>query len=108
MRLKSNKMEPGTRFHGWLSVEFEETDGATLARTYKIEGFFKPVIQSATSDLLVWSIGLRGKAHRIIATLRHSVSHSLRFPRSISHLQIPCLGACEHGFTPNEQTFFPP
>lgn len=48
MSLKTAVGEPGSRLRGWISVEFDEVDdtnGAT--RSYKIEGYFKPVIQSA-------------------------------------------------------------
>jgi hypothetical protein len=51
LRLKSDKMKPGSRLCGWISVEFEETDSATAAaRTHKIEGHFKPVIQGAAAN----------------------------------------------------------
>lgn len=34
--------------HGWLSVEFEEIDEVTKeSRSYRIEGYIKPVISSA-------------------------------------------------------------
>jgi hypothetical protein len=52
LRLRSDKMKPGSRLYGWISVEFEETDGtANTARTYKIEGHFKPVIQSPAANI---------------------------------------------------------
>ena len=48
MKLKSAIGEPGSRLRGWISVEFDEIDGTTgAARSYKIEGYFKPVIQSS-------------------------------------------------------------
>jgi len=48
MKLKSAPGERGTRLRGWISVEFDEIDGTTgAARSYKIEGYFKPVIQSS-------------------------------------------------------------
>jgi hypothetical protein len=51
LRLKSAHLAPGSRLHGWISVEFEEIDqvsGGT--RSYKIEGYFKPVILSAPNS----------------------------------------------------------
>ncbi len=45
LQLRSRNLEPGQRLYGWISVTFEETDGAGERRTYKIEGYIKPVIQ---------------------------------------------------------------
>ena len=48
MKLKTAPGEPGSRLRGWISVEFDEIVAFTGAtRSYKIEGYFKPVIQSA-------------------------------------------------------------
>jgi len=48
MKLKTAPGEPGARLCGWISVEFDEIDGgAGGPRHYKVEGFFKPVIQNA-------------------------------------------------------------
>ena len=44
-RLRSRDFTPGHRLHGWISVTFEETEGAAQPKTYKIEGYIKPVIQ---------------------------------------------------------------
>lgn len=49
-RMKSDQLKAGTRLYGWLSVEFEEITtlkGETTRKTYKIEGYVKPVIQPA-------------------------------------------------------------
>ncbi len=47
LKLKSAKLEPRSRIYGWISVEFEERDhAAQKPRTFKIEGYFKPFIQS--------------------------------------------------------------
>jgi hypothetical protein len=46
LRLKSREFRPGSRIFGWLSVTFEEIDAATdFRKSYKIEGYFKPVLQ---------------------------------------------------------------
>ncbi len=51
LKLKSAKLDPGTRIYGWISVEFEERDNAAQKpRTFKIEGYFKPFIQSLPKD----------------------------------------------------------
>ncbi len=45
--------KPGTRLLGWLSVEFEEITtlkGKETRRSYKIEGYVKPVIQAAATQ----------------------------------------------------------
>jgi hypothetical protein len=52
-RLKSDPFKSGTRLFGWLSVEFEEITtlkGQTTRKTYKIEGYVKPVIQPAAAQ----------------------------------------------------------
>jgi hypothetical protein len=37
----------GSRIFGWLSVAFDEIDStANVTRHYKIEGYFKPVLQN--------------------------------------------------------------
>lgn len=47
LKLKSANFKPGTRIRGWISVEFDEIDDTSKeSHTYKIEGYFKPVIQS--------------------------------------------------------------
>ena len=47
LRLKSANLKSGTRIRGWISVEFEEMDDTSKeSHTYKIEGYFKPVIQT--------------------------------------------------------------
>ena len=47
LKLKSAKLDPRSRIYGWISVEFEERDNAAQKpRTFKIEGYFKPFIQS--------------------------------------------------------------
>jgi biopolymer transport protein ExbD len=52
MKLKAAPGEPGRRLRGWISVEFDEIDDATgEAKSYKIEGYFKPVIQSPASEM---------------------------------------------------------
>jgi hypothetical protein len=40
-------MAPGHRVFGWISVTFEETEAVKGAqpKTYKIEGYIKPIIQ---------------------------------------------------------------
>jgi hypothetical protein len=45
LRLRDRDFTPGHRLHGWISVTFEETDGAAQPKTYKIEGYIKPIIQ---------------------------------------------------------------
>ncbi len=51
LKLKSDKVEAGNRIYGWVSVEFEERDNtAQKPRTYKIEGYFKPFIQSLPKE----------------------------------------------------------
>ena len=45
LRLRSRDFTPGHRLHGWISVTFEEKDGAAQPKTYKIEGHIKPIIQ---------------------------------------------------------------
>ncbi|MBM4254511.1 MAG: hypothetical protein FJ147_01290 [Deltaproteobacteria bacterium] len=46
LRLKSPDLRRGARIYGWLSVTFAEIDTITHeTRTYKIEGYFKPVLQ---------------------------------------------------------------
>ena len=45
MKLKDAIGEPGSRLRGWISVEFDEIDvNSGAVESYKIEGFFKPVI----------------------------------------------------------------
>jgi hypothetical protein len=47
LKLKSANLKSGTRIRGWISVEFEEmVDTSKESHTYKIEGYFKPVIQT--------------------------------------------------------------
>lgn len=49
LRLKSREMTPGHRLFGWVSVIFEESDASgEQPKTYKIEGYIKPVIQHKT------------------------------------------------------------
>lgn len=51
LKLKSAKLDARSRINGWISVEFEERDNsAQKPRTYKIEGYFKPFIQSQPKD----------------------------------------------------------
>jgi len=51
LKLKSDNLESRTRLRGWISVEFEETDDKSKEmHTYKIEGFFKPVIQTPQAE----------------------------------------------------------
>jgi biopolymer transport protein ExbD len=48
MKLKDAIGEPGSRLRGWISVEFDEIDiNSGAVESYKIEGFFKPVILNA-------------------------------------------------------------
>ena len=50
-RMKSDQLKTGTRLYGWLSVEFEEIatlKGKETRKSYKIEGYVKPVIQPAS------------------------------------------------------------
>ena len=51
MKIKTAKEEPGTRLRGWISVEFDEIDETHVAKHYKIEGYIKPVIQSAPTEV---------------------------------------------------------
>lgn len=45
MKLKDAIGEPGSRIRGWISVEFDEIDvNSGAVDSYKIEGYFKPVI----------------------------------------------------------------
>lgn len=51
LKLKSDKLEERSRIYGWISVEFEERDNAAQKpRAFKIEGYFKPFIQSTPKD----------------------------------------------------------
>ena len=48
LHARTTRYKIGERFHGWLSVEFEEgfvTDEKLVWEPYKIEGYVKPVIQ---------------------------------------------------------------
>ncbi len=48
MKLKDVIGEPGSRIRGWISVEFDEIDvNSGAVESYKIEGYFKPVILNA-------------------------------------------------------------
>jgi biopolymer transport protein ExbD len=48
MKLKDAIGEPGSRLRGWISVEFYEIDETSgRVKSYKIEGYFKPVILNA-------------------------------------------------------------
>ena len=48
MKLKDAIGEPGSRLRGWISVEFDEIDvNSGAVESYKIEGYFKPVILNA-------------------------------------------------------------
>jgi biopolymer transport protein ExbD len=48
MKLKDVIGEPGSRIRGWISVEFDEIDvNSGAVQSYKIEGYFKPVILNA-------------------------------------------------------------
>lgn len=52
-RMKSDQLKTGTRLYGWLSVEFEEITtlkGKETRKSYKIEGYVKPVIQAASTQ----------------------------------------------------------
>ncbi|MCW1924836.1 biopolymer transporter ExbD [Luteolibacter arcticus] len=51
LKLKTAPGEPGTRLRGWISVDFNEIDATGAAKSYKIEGYFKPVIQSAPNAI---------------------------------------------------------
>jgi len=67
LKLKSTGMEPGSRLHGWISVEFEEIDDkAKESHSYKIEGYFKPVIQSVPKDDPTDSSGPTGAAEPVV------------------------------------------
>ena len=46
LKLKRADLANGSRVYGWLSVSFDETDSeANVTKSYKIEGYFKPVLQ---------------------------------------------------------------
>lgn len=45
LKLKRSELLPGSRVYGWLSISFDETDSANVTKSYKIEGYFKPVLQ---------------------------------------------------------------
>lgn len=46
LQLQSSELTGGTRLHGWLSVSFDEIDTVTgVSKSYKMEGYFKPVLQ---------------------------------------------------------------
>lgn len=46
LKLKSSDLTGGTRLYGWISVTFDEIDTvAGASKSYKIEGYFKPVLQ---------------------------------------------------------------
>jgi hypothetical protein len=46
LKLKRAEFAGGARVFGWLSVSFEEIDSVTkITKGYKIEGYFKPVLQ---------------------------------------------------------------
>jgi hypothetical protein len=48
MKLKTSDFKKGKRLHGWLSVDFEEIStymGEKSVRSYRIEGFIKPIIK---------------------------------------------------------------
>lgn len=48
LKVKSADLTSRSRLRGWISVEFEEMDAALkVTHTYKIEGYFKPVIQTS-------------------------------------------------------------
>jgi len=52
-RMKSDQLKTGTRLYGWLSVEFVEITtlkGKETRKSYKIEGYVKPVIQAASTQ----------------------------------------------------------
>ena len=52
LRMKNDEIKAGTRLYGWLLVEFEEITtlrGETTRKSYKIEGYVKPVIQPAAA-----------------------------------------------------------
>ena len=46
LRLKRSQLTGGSRLFGWLSISFAEIDSVSnLSKSYKIEGYFKPVFQ---------------------------------------------------------------
>lgn len=52
-KMTSDKFDVGTRLLGWLSVEFDESctiDGKVTTKSYKIEGYVKPIIQKSTLE----------------------------------------------------------
>ncbi|WP_395739833.1 hypothetical protein [Prosthecobacter sp.] len=52
LRLKKDGFKAGERLFGWLSVEFEgilTANGKETRQSYKIEGYIKPVIQTAAA-----------------------------------------------------------
>jgi biopolymer transport protein ExbD len=52
MKLKAAPGAPGSRLRGWISVEFAEIDDATgEAKSHKIEGYIKPVLQSPATEM---------------------------------------------------------
>jgi len=52
LKLRSLAFEPGSRLHGWISVEFEEIDitANETPRSFRIEGHFKPVVLDPPQD----------------------------------------------------------
>jgi hypothetical protein len=51
LKLKSAKMNPGSRMYGWISVELEERDHLEeKPRIIKVEGYFKPFLQSLPQE----------------------------------------------------------
>jgi len=51
LKLKATDFNAGKRLRGWISVEFDEIDKITKeTHAYKIEGFFKPVIQTPQEE----------------------------------------------------------
>jgi hypothetical protein len=51
LSLKSTRLTPGTRMRAYVAVEFEEIDTTTKeTHSYKIQGYLKPIIQSAPRD----------------------------------------------------------
>ena len=52
-RMKNEGLKPDSRLLGWLTVEIEEIttlNGKETRKTYKIEGYVKPVIQIASTQ----------------------------------------------------------
>jgi hypothetical protein len=46
LKLKRAEFTGGAKVFGWLSVSFDEIDSVTkVTKSYKIEGYFKPVLQ---------------------------------------------------------------